>query len=236
MSGSFSTFTFASVVFRLLLAAVCGGLIGFERSGKNQPAGLRTYTICCVAAALATLTSFYAYDMLTGLWAAGSSLKFDGSRYAAAVLSGIGFLAAGSIVRSAHQQIAGLTTAIGVFVDVCMGIAIGAGFYAAVIGAFVILLIAFDAMSRFESAFKRKTRNVTMLVYFEDILDLELITDAIRKYGAEIYEFEMEDPKEGERRSAVIWMKLPKDNLSHSSLLATVAQMPCVESVQELIA
>ena len=236
MVGSFDAFSFLSVLFRLLLAAVCGGLIGFERSKKDQPAGLRTYTICCVAAALATLTSFYVYEMLTAVWAEGESLKFDGSRYAAAVLSGIGFLAAGSIVRAAHQQITGLTTAIGVFVDVCMGIAIGAGFYAAVIGAFVMLIIVFDMMGHFEGAFKRRTRNLTMVVNFEDILDLDTITEAIRNYGAEIYEFDLEETGEGNIRSAVIWTKLPKENSSHSLFLTAIAQMPCVESVQELIA
>ena len=236
MTGSFRDFTFASVVFRLLLAALAGGIIGFGRSKKSQPAGLRTYTICCIGATLATLTSLYVYEMLLEPWDNGASMKFDGSRFAAAVISGIGFLAAGSIVRAAHQQIAGLTTAIGVFVDVCMGIAIGIGFYEAVAGALIILMIVLDGMYYFESAFKRRTRNVTMLVRFEDVLDLESITDEIKEYGAEIYEFELEEVKDESLRSAVIWMKLPKDKSSHSAILTTVAQMPCVESVQELIA
>ena len=236
MSGSFRGFTFAAVVLRLLLAALCGGLIGYERSKKNQPAGLRTYTICCVAATLAVLTSLYAYEMLLGPWDIGESMKFDGSRYSAAVISGIGFLVAGSIVRGAHQQIAGLTTAVGVFVDVCMGIAIGVGFYEVVGVTMFILFLVFDGMQHFEGAYKRRTRNLTMLVHFEDVLDLETITDALHDYGAEIYDFELEDSKEGADQSAVIAMKLPKDKTSHSMLLATIAQMPCVGSVQELIA
>ena len=229
-------FSFGTVVFRLLLAVLAGGFIGFGRSKKKQPAGFRTYTICCLGATLATLTAFYAYEMLIGPWGTGASIKFDGSRYSAAVLSGIGFLAAGSIVRAAHQQIAGLTTAIGVFVDVCMGIAIGVGFYEVVIGALIILLFVLDGLFYFEGAFKRRTRNLTMVVYFEDVLDLNLITEAIENYGADIYEFELEDNEEGEKQSALIWMKLPKEKSSHSALLAAVAQMPCVDSVQELIA
>ena len=236
MIGSFGQFSFATVVFRLLLAAAAGGAIGLGRSRKNQPAGLRTYTISCVGAALATLTALYTYEMLLSTWSPDSSFKFDGARYSAAVISGIGFLAAGSIVRSAHMQISGLTTAIGVFVDVCMGIAIGIGFYAAVIGAVIVLLVVLDGLYYFEGAFKRRTRNLTLVVYFEDVLDLNVITDYIRNYGAEVYEFELEDEKKGKDMSAVIWMKLPKDKASHSALLTSVVEMPCVESVQELIA
>ena len=236
MTGSFREFSFATVLFRLLLAAAAGGLIGLGRSRKSQPAGLRTYTICCIGAALATLTAQYAYEMLLSTWSPDGSFKFDGSRYSAAVLSGIGFLAAGSIVRSAHMQISGLTTAIGVFVDVCMGIAIGIGFYEVVIGTVIILIFVLDGLYYFEGAFKRRTRNLTLVVYFEDILDLDVITEYLRNYGAEIYEFELEEKKEDKDLSAVIWMRLPKEKTSHSALLNNVAEMNCVESVQELIA
>lgn len=100
--------------------------------------------ITCVGAALAALIGFYEYAMLQGDWSALSALieiKFDGSRFSAAVISGIGFLAAGSIMLIAHQQISGLTTAIGLFITACIGIAVGAGFYEAVIFAAVFIVL-----------------------------------------------------------------------------------------------
>ena len=90
-------------------------------------------------------------------------------------------------------------------------------------------------MYYFESAFKRRTRNLTLLVRFESIFDLDQITDIIRCQGAEIREYEIEPEEKGEDRSAVIGVKLPKANPSHSTLLSSVAELDCVTSVQELI-
>ena len=235
MIGSPGEFTFASVVFRLLLAALAGGIVGYGRSQKNQTAGLRTFIICGVGAALATLLAFYQYEMLTGAWATGASIKYDASRYSAAVISGIGFLAAGSIVRASHQQISGLTTAIGLFAVVCMGIAVGVGFYSVVIVLLGILLFVLEGMYYFEGAFKRRTRNITMLVRYESLTDIDLITDAVEEEGGVISEFELETPVSEEERSAILWVKLPRSNPSHSNMLSSVAELPCVISVQELI-
>ncbi|MBQ8994663.1 MAG: MgtC/SapB family protein [Oscillospiraceae bacterium] len=235
MLDSLRQFSFVSVVFRLSLATLAGGIVGYGRSKKSQPAGFRTYIICCIGAALATLSALYEYEMLTGPWDMGISLKYDGARYSAAVISGIGFLAAGSILRIAHQQISGLTTAIGLFVAVCMGIAAGAGFYEAVIGALLILLFVLEGMYPLEGTWKRKTRYLTMLVSFEDITDIDLITDTLLAEEVEISEFELEQAKAGEDRTAIIWMRLPRENTSHSAVLSAVAELPCVSAVQELI-
>lgn len=236
MFGVLSEFTFTSVLFRLLLAAIAGGIVGYGRSQKNQTAGLRTFIIVCVGASLATLLADYEYEMLLGEWATGASVKYDAARYSAAVISGIGFLAAGSIVRAAHQQISGLTTAIGMFVCVCMGIAIGVGFYSVVVGLLLILLFVLEGMYYFESAFKRRTRNLTMLVRYEDLMDIDQILDAVKAQGAEVREFEIETPEPGNDRSAVLWLKLSTKNSSHSGILSSVAELSCVVSVQELIA
>ena len=104
MADLLDNFTFLSVLSRLLLAAVAGGIVGYGRSKKSQAAGLRTYIICCVGSTLATLLAFYQYEMLTGPWNLGDSFKYDASRYSAAVISGIGFLAAGSIVSTIRSD------------------------------------------------------------------------------------------------------------------------------------
>lgn len=235
MAESLRAFSFASTVFRLLLAAVAGGIVGYGRSKKEQPAGLRTYIICCVGAALATLLALYEYEMLMGPWHTDASLKFDVARYSASVISGIGFLVAGSIIRVAHQQVAGLTTAFGVFATVCMGIAAGAGFYEGVLGSLIVLLFVLESLYPLEGVLKRKTVYFTIHVRFEDLLDIDTITNTLKKEGAEISEFELESSKEDEDMSVIIWMKLNRENASHSAILSTVAELPCVISVQELI-
>ena len=94
-------FNFASVLFRLLLATTCGGLIGYGRARRRRAAGFRTFMLTCLGSALTVLIACYDYKMLTGDWAdvvKVVGMKFDAGRYASQVVSGIGFLGAGTIL------------------------------------------------------------------------------------------------------------------------------------------
>ena len=231
-------FNFLSVCLRLVFALVAGGIVGYGRARKKETAGLRTYIITCVGSALTALISFYEYQMLMGPWSSltTAELKFDGSRFSAAVISGIGFLAAGSIMLIKHQQVSGLTTAIGLFVTSCIGIAAGMGFYEAVVIAVVFIVVVMEAMHTMEMTFKRKMRNMTIHISFDDLEYLSQITDVIKNEKATIYEFELEDDsKNSSSASAIVWIRLDKSNNSHSSILSSIAELDCVSSVQELI-
>lgn len=124
-----------SVVFRVILALFCGGLIGFERSRKNRPAGFRTYMIVCISSALVMMTNEYIYIKYGG----------DPARLGAQVISGIGFLGAGTIIVTSRSQVKGLTSAAGLWASACLGLAIGIGFYygALIVAAAVFLIITF---------------------------------------------------------------------------------------------
>ena len=164
LSEYLSHFNLVTIFVRLALAMACGGVVGIGRSRRNQNAGLRTFMLTAVGACLAVLLTCYEYEMMTSQWAPAVQavgMKFDASRYAAQVVSGIGFLAAGTILSSGHQQVAGLTTAAGLFTSVCMGLAAGAGMYSCVIIVLVILLIVLEAMHPLEIAFKRLAAAVT---------------------------------------------------------------------------
>ena len=233
-------FNLLTVFLRLLLALAAGGVIGFGRARKKETAGLRTYIITCLGSALTALISYYEYGMLTnGPWKefiVGNDLVFDGSRFSAAVISGIGFLAAGAIMLIKHQQVSGLTTAIGLFVTSCIGIAAGMGYYQVVIASVVVIVVVMELMHPLEMTFKRKMRNMTIHVSFDDLENLSLITDTLKGEGATIYEFELEDrQKNNDAPSVIVWVKLSKNNKSHSSVLSSVAELDCVSSVQELV-
>ena len=232
-------FTFLSVCLRLLVAIVAGGVIGFGRAQRKQTAGMRTYIITSVGAALTTILTVYLYKMLTGDWsyaAEVTAMKYDAARLPAAIISGIGFLAAGSIMSVAHQQVAGLTTAIGLFVTACIGIAAGAGFFEVAVLAVVVVVFVLEVMYPLEVTFKRKMRNMTLHVDFDSLDNIDSITETIKNEGASIYEFEIEDPTlKKSTPSLILSFKLSKSNLSHSAVLASVAELPCVTSVQELI-
>jgi putative Mg2+ transporter-C (MgtC) family protein len=123
-----------TMALRLLLAAVLGGIIGFQRERTGKPAGLRTHMLICIGAALFTLVSVYAFSGVV-----------DPSRVAAGVVTGIGFIGAGAIIfRTADGYIAGLTTAATIWVAAGIGVAVGSGLYvAAVLTTLIVLIVLF---------------------------------------------------------------------------------------------
>ena len=128
--------TYASMVLRILLAILLGGIIGMERGMKNRPAGLRTYMLVCLGACIVMLTNQYVYQ----IYGVG-----DPVRMGAQVISGIGFLGAGTIIVTSRNQIKGLTTAAGLWASACVGLSIGIGLYEVAIlgslGVFAILML-----------------------------------------------------------------------------------------------
>ena len=232
-------FNFLSVALRLLLAMACGGVIGYGRSYRRKAAGLRTYMLVSVGAALTSVLSLYYYEMMTGPWAeriAEVGLKFDGIRFSAQAVTGIGFLAAGTILRSAHQKVEGLTTATGLLASVCLGIASGAGFYSLVIVSFAAILVILTVMFPLELDFKRRTRNINIFVEVDKPSDFASISELIRARDAQIFDIEMEgqDPETG-HYSALYSVKLARNKASHSGMLSAIAKEAHVYSLEEII-
>ena len=233
-------FSFGTAVLRLVLALACGGAIGYGRSRKARAAGLRTYMLISLGAAMAVLLALYEYQMLTGQWAAVTAevgQKFDASRLGAQVITGISFLGAGIIIKVAHQQVNGLTTATGLFATVCMGMAAGAGFYECVIAAMLLIILVLNVMTPLEIAFKRRLRSITLNVEFSSVEDIADITRMIEGRQAKIYDIDVErtERKDDKYPSAIFILQLSRSDHSHSGMLSSIAEMPCVHSVQELI-
>ena len=235
-------FTLTTVLVRLLLAVASAGAIGMDRSYKKREAGLHTYMLISLGAAMTIMIGIYEYEMLLTQWADAVQIvgmKYDVSRFGAQVLSGIGFLGAGTIITVAHQQKAGLTTATGLFATACMGMAAGAGYVECVAIAFVLIFVVVAMMQPLETGFKRRLRNITMCVEYRSVEDLAVVTEAINRCGAQIFDIEVEraaSKSEKKPASAIFTIQLAKSNPSHSDMLSTIAELPCVESVQELIA
>lgn len=147
-----------SVIFRMCLAVVIGGVLGLEREKKNRPAGLRTYILVCLGAALVMLTNQYVYLYFgTG----------DPVRMGAQVISGIGFLGAGTIMLTGRNQIKGITTAACLWTAACSGLAIGIGFYEGAILAAVMIAFVMTGVRRLDEW----TRNHS--VYLEVFLEFK---------------------------------------------------------------
>ncbi|MBR1759456.1 MAG: MgtC/SapB family protein [Lachnospiraceae bacterium] len=233
-------FNLVSVIVRLFLALVCGAAIGYGRSQKERSAGFRTYTLICLGAAMSVIITLYHNEMLQTQWAeivARVGEKFDASRLAAQTITGIGFLGAGIIIKGAHQQVKGLTTATGLFTTVSLGLGAGIGFYECVIPALIVIIFVLNVMSPLEAEFKRRLRNITLNVEFDNVEDINQISEVITDQKAMIYDIDVErGESKGEKLcSAIFILQLSRQNSSHSAMLSSIAELSCVHSVHELI-
>ena len=122
------------IVIRLLLAMLLGGLVGLEREAAGKAAGLRTHHLVCVGSALVMMTSIFLFETYKG------QAEVDPSRLAAQVISGIGFLGAGTIIQSG-ANVKGLTTAASLWAVATVGLAVGCGFIKAASLVTVIMLV-----------------------------------------------------------------------------------------------
>ena len=132
------------IISRLIGSFIMGGLIGLEREKKGRAAGLRTHILVCMGSGLIMLTSLYVFEIYQGKTA------IDPSRIAAGVVTGIGFLGAGTIITS-RQGAKGLTTAASIWVSSAIGLAVGCGFWMAAIATTVITFITLAFLKHLEA-------------------------------------------------------------------------------------
>ena len=141
------------IIIRLVLSVVLSGLIGLERQVHQRTAGLRTHILVSLGSCLIMLTSLYVFDIYNRI------APMDPSRIAAGVITGIGFLGAGAIIRE-KERIIGLTTAASLWVVAGIGLAIGCGFYIAGVFTAILALIVLFFLRVFEGfLFKRKDKS-----------------------------------------------------------------------------
>jgi len=161
----------SEIILRLGIAAVLGMLVGFERERQNQPAGLRTHTILAIGACLAMTISIN-----VAIQYVGSVLNGDPGRIAAQVISGIGFLGAGAILRYGNS-VKGLTTATSLWTIAVVGMAIGAGHYVAGVATTAMLLIILVLLNVLEKKLihSYETINITVSAHSNPALVEELL-------------------------------------------------------------
>jgi len=217
--------TVLSVFFKLLLSLICGGMIGIDRGMKRRAAGFRTYMLVCLGATLVMITNQYIANLY------GS----DPARLGAQVISGIGFLGAGTIIVTRSNQVIGLTTAAGLWASACMGLAIGVGFYeGALIATFFIFIIitVFNGIDR-----KFTTNSKSMEIYAELVPEGkmgDLLTfmhkNSIRVSHVEFLKATHSDVKSV---AAVLSLRLPKKH-PHFEIVEMLQSLECVSFVDEI--
>ncbi|MDF2546950.1 MAG: hypothetical protein K0R93_1848 [Anaerosolibacter sp.] len=149
-------FSTMDIIIRLSLSCLLGGLIGIERESLNRPAGFRTHILVCIGSTLIMLVNLYLF------YSFKAYTTMDPARLGAQVISGIGFLGAGTIIREG-SSVKGLTTAAGLWAVAGIGIAIGSGFYIGAIATTIIVLITLIIFSKFERNFLPRFDHTTFI-------------------------------------------------------------------------
>ena len=224
---------FLVALIRLSVAVLCGGIIGLERGKKRRPAGFRTHMLVCLGAALAMVVEYSWAELVTFTGASGSK-NTDVSRLGAQVINGIGFLGAGTIIVTGHQEVKGLTTAAGLWASACMGLAIGAGFVEGALVGCLLIILTIVVLTRIERLLMARARNINLYVEFVNVEDVGKIISAIKAQSIRIFDVEIHKSKGiGVNQSAVFSIRLPK-RMPHTTVLSVLASVEQVRSVEEL--
>ena len=175
--------TLDAIFVRMLLAVLCGGLIGMEREFKRRPAGFRTHILICLGAAMTTLTSQYLYLSM--------HYYTDMTRLGAPVVAGIGFIGAGSIIVTPKQRVKGLTTAAGLWVAAIIGLAIGGGFYEGGLIVTALVLLAEMLFSKWEYRILERAPEINLYMEYESRESLEAVLKTFREREVKVLNMEV---------------------------------------------
>ena len=220
--GSLRSISFLSVLLRMVLACVCGAAVGLERSAKNRPAGFRTHILVCLGASVASMAGLYLYLVM--------ELPTDATRIAAQVISGLGFIGAGTIIVTKHWDIRGLTTAAGLWVTGIIGLAIGAGFYEGGILGTLLVLMTETWFGMLSSRIQKSPEYVLRVHYNEkDSLDQVLRHCKDRKMSITNLQIHS-DTRDNTRYSADIRLR---GEIKADVLALQIGRMPGIESCAE---
>lgn len=181
---------YLELLLRLLLAGILGGVIGYERQHTNRPAGFRTHILVCIGSALVMVTSEFIFERYHTV------SNMDPARLGAQVISGIGFLGAGTIIRDG-VNIRGLTTAASLWAVSCVGIAAGIGFYEGAIAATLLIFLTLIVLKRAEIRFVRKKSLKAFLIESENLTgQIGKVTGVFEGLGLEIKNIELTNKAE----------------------------------------
>ena len=218
--------TVLNIPARLLLVVIFSGTLGWERTAKRRGAGIRTYIIVSLGAALTMMTSQYLKDYVADGYT-------DLSRLGAQVISGIGFIGAGTIMFNGFKQVKGITTAAGLWGSACMGLALGAGF---TYGAFIVWIMMFMVMTildTWENRFFTQMGEIRLFIVFESFQFFRVFMQKMKANGFVIADFEMD--KTGLNKEIATYITLNmKKRINHEAVIDSLSTYPGVLMIEEI--
>jgi putative Mg2+ transporter-C (MgtC) family protein len=216
----------SEILLRLALACLLGGIVGLERERNKQPAGLRTHILVCIGATLVMLCNIFIFEKYKGV------ANIDPARLGAQVISGIGFLGAGTIIKEG-LSIRGLTTAASLWVVACLGIAIGLGFYPGAIISTSFILVVLMFFSKFEYLFNIKTsKSILILKSVNTEGQINIIENKLKEFEI-IYNNVSVESAEDNLIAIRVYLTKSKD-ISHNKLMEEIYKIQGIKYVQIL--
>lgn len=216
----------ATISLRIFVSLCIGGILGTERGIRNRPAGFMTYVLVSVGASIFILTNQYINIIVPDT---------DPTRFGAQVISGIGFLGAGTIIVTRQNEIRGLTTAAGLWVAAALGLAVGTGFYAGAIIGMLFSVFALVVLKRIDVYIKQHARSMEVYVEYNSAFSLRNLSKHTESQGFEIYEMQRGRVKtlDEEFGTLTFSIDLPKQK-NHQAILEDLYGIEGIEYVKEI--
>lgn len=216
-----------SIILRLSLAMIFGGIIGFDRGKKRRPAGFRTHILVCIGSTLAMLTNQYIVQVM--------QIGGDATRLGAQVISGIGFLGAGTILVTGKQQVKGLTTAAGLWASACMGLAIGIGFYEGAIIGCLFIMGGMTMLHRIDTYMLSKSKVAEFYIELDSIQAISTVLEHLKENDIETSYIEVTKSAEREARDVGVFITVKQhQKRAHTELMGMITAVPNIKYVEEI--
>ena len=216
-----------SVTVRVLLAVICGGLVGLEREYKRRPAGFRTHILICLGAAMTTLTGQYLVLVM--------NYNTDMGRLGAQVVAGIGFIGAGTIIVTKGNRVKGLTTAAGLWTAAIIGLALGCGFYEGAIFTTFAILLAELLFSKWEYRLMNAAPEINLYMEYTDGRCLEKVLRLYREQEVKVLDMQItRSTGSDEHHACAIFSLRLNKKIRTEALLVGVKSTEGVLALEEL--
>ena len=213
-------------LLRIIVASICGCAIGFERKNRHKEAGMKTHAIVALGSALIMVVSKYGFSDVA---------PPDTSRIAAQVVSGIGFLGAGTIIVDRRNQVKGLTTAAGLWACACMGLAIGIGFYEGAIISCIFLFGVMTGLHKMDLYVQNKTKVINIYAEFNTISNVTSFIKNLRSRGVRISDLEVQKTDKIDKSNVGVVMTLRLlDKVNHAECILSLHNEDGVLFIEEI--
>lgn len=215
-----------SIIVRIVLATVIGGVLGLERGRKNRPAGMRTHMLVCLGAAMVMMTNQYVVQVFEAT---------DPVRMGAQVISGIGFLGAGTIMVTGKNQIKGITTAAGLWTAACCGLAIGIGFYEGAVLGGIAIFIVMALMHKLDAHLKARSKIMDLYMEFSSESSFREFIEYTRTNDIEMFDVQIQKNKPvGENLRGMFLSVYFKERRPHQEVIQLLSDGPGAQFIEEI--